>query len=131
MDFPENEIRLWSYKNSFVTSEGFKDELEVWSSRDNPDSRQHSLNHEEALTKLILLSIVSNHKYTVLSSRYWCASFYYHTFTKLIAINFGWMQELKKQVYSYTWYSKVYVPRYTRDKYTLSDINRHYITNLK
>ena len=112
MAFPENEIRLRSYEKKLVTSEGFKDELEVWSSRYNPYARQLSSNHEEADTKLILLSIANNHKYIFVSSSYWCASFYYHTFTKLIAMNFGWMQELENK----------YTPRHDIAKSMYQDI---------
>ena len=40
-------------------SRGFKDELEVWSSRNDSDADQRS-NHKEADTRLILHAIVSN-----------------------------------------------------------------------
>ena len=49
-------------------SGGFKDELEVWSSRNDSDADQRS-NHKEADTRLILHAIVSNYKYIVVSSR--------------------------------------------------------------
>ena len=68
-DFLSNEIKLRSYEKEIVTSGGFKDEQEVWSSRNNPDVSQLSSNHEEADTRLILHAIVSNYKYIVISSR--------------------------------------------------------------
>ena len=68
-DFLSNEIRLRSYEKEVVTSGGFKDELEVWSSRNNTDACQLSSNHEEADTRLILHAINSNYKHIVVSSR--------------------------------------------------------------
>ena len=68
-DFLSKEIKLRSYEKEVVTSGGFKDELEVWSSRNNPDVSQLSSNHEEADTRLILHAIVCNYKYIVISSR--------------------------------------------------------------
>ena len=56
-------------KKEAVTSGRFTDELEVWSSRNNPDVSQLSSNYEEAGTRLILHAIVSNYKYIVISSR--------------------------------------------------------------
>ena len=68
-DFLSNEIKHRSYEKEIVTSGGFKDEQEVWSSRNNPGVSQLSSNHEEADTRLILHAIVSNYKYIVISSR--------------------------------------------------------------
>ena len=52
-----------------VTSGGFKDELEVWSSKDNIDITKLSSTHEAADTRLILHAINCKQKYIIVQSK--------------------------------------------------------------
>ena len=58
-DFISEQIKLLKeiFSKVIVTSGGFKDELEVWSSKDNIDITKLSSTHEEADTRLILYAI--------------------------------------------------------------------------
>ena len=52
-----------------VTSGGFKDELEVWSSKDNIDITKLSSTHEAADTRLILHAINCKKKCIIVQSK--------------------------------------------------------------
>ena len=52
-----------------VTFGGFKDELEVWSSKDNIDITKLNSTHEEADTRLILHIINCERKYITVQSK--------------------------------------------------------------
>ena len=69
-DFLSEQMKLKeSFDKQMVTSGGFKDELEVWSLRDDIDTSQLSSTQEEADTRIILHAISSQQKCIVVSSR--------------------------------------------------------------
>ena len=69
-NFLSKELK-WQAPNDkqIVTSAGFKDELEVWSSNDAVDTSQLSSTHEEADTRIVLHAINSGFKYIVVSCK--------------------------------------------------------------
>ena len=70
-DFLSEQIKLLkeTFGKVIVTSGGFKDELEVWSSKDNIDITKLSSTHEEADTRLILHAINCEQKYIIVQSK--------------------------------------------------------------
>ena len=57
------------YEKQIVTSAGFDNELEVWSSNDTVDTSQLSSTQEEADTRIVLHAINSGFKYIVVSCK--------------------------------------------------------------
>ena len=69
-NFLSTQLKLKApYEKEIVTSGGFMDELEVWSSKDTTNTSQLSSTHEEADTRMIIHAINSNYKYIVVISR--------------------------------------------------------------
>ena len=69
-NFLSTEIKRQSqYDKEIVTAGGFKNELEVWASRDIENISELCSTQEEADTRLILHAINCNFKYIVVSSR--------------------------------------------------------------